>query len=573
MSSRRQGKIVTLSKKKTSKTTESSWLSLLFQVVIALAFLGEIMLVITSRLWYPASDFFSAPTSLLDLLFDPVALFIGEVILVPLAVLLGTASMREQMQIKRRKLLNKVQAQQSVGMEVSVEELSAAQTTIPTFHELLRRNSIISLFFVPLTLLPSFVSVTAVNLLLDAPGKVSQIAVYVVVGVSIYGWVFIVGRGWRIVARIVDQRLQVKHADDPTQEISLALPQPITTPSVRSSLAQPQPIPETVEAMSTKLRSERNAPETSVYRNVFILFLALTGCGVAIGLGFAQAGRNTGASADTIKLLFAIPLGLSELLLVVGGRWMIKLFPKEHWLLFGLRSVAPLRRGEYEAVLAQADRMVEERPNWMTRFTAAAAFAEAGRFEKAEQLLRTSLRNLAEKVSAQDDQSEYYRNSMLMVRGMLIDVLAKAGEIDQAVMEVSKLPSFKKPNPVVERTLAKVHMYRGQIDLAQPHLNIAKQLEARQSPKGYKTALYAWAAALQGDSARADDLITQAFKQVPPQNVAGIAEVQLYAAYVARAERNSMAARDAFRKAIELNPDGAYGRIARRELDRVDKAL
>jgi len=61
-------------------------------------------------------------------------------------------------------------------------------------------------------------------------------------------------------------------------------------------------------------------------------------------------------------------------------------------------------------------------------------------------------------------------------------------------------------------------------------------------------------------------LIAQAHELVKPEDVADLAEVYLYEGHVARAERKPMAARAAFKKAIELNADGLYGLIARREL-------
>jgi|GEM_PF-3105617 len=553
----------------TETREESTWLGLFFSIVMLLAIGDWLMLITNSGLDFQIANLLNGTStnvsvpSFLNPTFANVA---GDFALIVLAVLLGTASMRQRMQIKQRRYLNKIQAQQSVGIATHLQEPSALQTPIPTFGTFLKRNTLISCFLVPLTGLMIFVASTALNFLFDKATSTSPVIVYLVLLVIGFGALYTVAFTWRAVARLVDRHLQPK----PTNYFAA---EPILPVQTNTALAAASPLAQSTSVAETdaQWRSESNTPEAVATCNWVILFVGMMVAGLILGLVAAVVARQLpGVSSNTIQLAFAIPSLLGVLFPFIAGQWLIRLFPKPQWQHIIEQWTPLLQRGKYDVVLAQADRLVQESPNWAIRANAAAVYAEAGQFEKAEQLLHVVLRDLVEKIAAENERSDLYNNTIRTVRVGLINVLVMAGKLDEAEAEFKKLPVLKPVDTTLERALAKLYLYRGQVDRALLHLNAAEQRDhqKRERTTSYTTALSAWGAAAQGDAVRASGLIEKAFKLVAPENVANLAEVYLYQGHVARVECKSMAACDAFQKAIGLNPDGMYGLIAQRELDR-----
>jgi len=443
---------------------------------------------------------YTPPRDLVSLLLDPAALGASEVGLIVLSVVVGTVSMRQQLQIKQRKHLNTIQAQQSLDIDTLSQD-TLTQMPIPTFAVLLKRNTILSLFFVPLAGFVILLGVTVLFFLFDStrrtPGSGLVYLVIPISGVAVYGAVFV----GRTIERFVDRRLQPKpsgyfvaEADVPPSRITTAL-------AASSPLAQSEPIPESAKA--ARQRGERNTPEAISSCNFAILLMGMIIGGVLIGLLAGVIARLSGASKDTIQLAFAVPTVLGFGLPFIGYRWLIKLFPKPQWQRTIDGWTPLLRQGKYGVVLAQAERLMQESPNWSIQILAASAYTEAGQFEKAEQLLRLTLHDLVEKITAENDHSVFYNDMLGKARVVLINVLVLAGKLDEAEADIHKLQPSKEVDATLERTLAKLYLYRGKVDLALPHLNAAEQQDRKKRAKAsaFKTAFSAWGAAAQGDSA------------------------------------------------------------------------
>ncbi|MBZ0288391.1 MAG: hypothetical protein K8I30_12310, partial [Anaerolineae bacterium] len=99
-------------------------------------------------------------------------------------------------------------------------------------------------------------------------------------------------------------------------------------------------------------------------------------------------------------------------------------------------------------------------------------------------------------------------------------------------------------------------------------------LELSRSPndpfESVRKTACAWAFALIGQNNRADVLIEQALETVTLLELSAQANINRQIAYARLAQNNREAAREHFQKAVELDSDGIYGKLARRALDSLE---
>jgi tetratricopeptide (TPR) repeat protein len=103
------------------------------------------------------------------------------------------------------------------------------------------------------------------------------------------------------------------------------------------------------------------------------------------------------------------------------------------------------------------------------------------------------------------------------------------------------------------------------VDLSELALELSFPKDEHASPGEKATCSHALA--LTGRNTRADTLIEQALNSTEPLQASARAEIQRRVGYARRAQGNREAAIEHFQRAVELDPDGIYGKLSRRALD------
>jgi tetratricopeptide (TPR) repeat protein len=235
-----------------------------------------------------------------------------------------------------------------------------------------------------------------------------------------------------------------------------------------------------------------------------------------------------------------------------------------------LTQIEPLvRQARYNEAVAIVENALKELPNRETYVPAVIVYGTMGRFDDAEQHILALRREGSEGIT------EYNKDLKQSILGMSFGLQAHMNlfkdDIDASEADLKRAATLLGKQTFAElNTAAHIHLLRGKATEAMSAIATAEaSYRANKKPtSAYHRALKAWALAMDGQDAAADALMAATIASVPSLDRVDQAEVYLVGGYMARAQRKQAAERRAFEKAIALDPEGACGMVARRELGR-----
>ncbi len=577
---------------------------------------------------------------------------LGVIAMAIVALLSGTQYMRLHALAAKNKAQEKIRIEQAAGLPIAPMDAEAAEKEIPTYRELLRRNGVAAIFYIPLVLI---VGVPAAFIMIGGmastdKGTRQNGVDFLLVLMVAYPAILILG--WRFITRLVDTRLLKRKIDLPLSEeqrlkkeeanhqttlrhklvfyairivggiVGFVLPlvpllflpsitnaeipaiakgvgvaglflvaygvpfllirrfafpalqkryintvkEKAETLKVTATPEENLAIEQVVTQIENQQRIQKNSLESQIQGRLSIIFIGTIMLSLFIGVGVAAAVRSAGASADASKMGFIVVVGIGILLaLFVLPRLYMRYFMATSKLVKAMQQIEEFtRRGEYAQAFPLIEEQLRESPSYEVLMAAAAVYAQAGNNEEGERLTREALRELANTNSEQT--REMRKPFMANAFGLLGEIQNYAGKRDEARQSIEQAHTFGT-NYALENSTARLELIEGNSGKAHSFLDAAVKAyrKDKKQPSPYHHSLRAWAFALQGENTQADTLIQQAFAQAKPEHRADLAELYLIQGYTFRAQRKTLAATQAFERAIDHDPNGASGKIARLE--------
>ncbi len=323
-----------------------------------------------------------------------------------------------------------------------------------------------------------------------------------------------------------------------------------------------------VDAQTRQQRAFTGSTEVRTGNRLIMIMLGFAGVVLVGAIMVASAARSQGMDAKAVENVTALELFIG-LFVILGGTMLLgRLFmPKSKAITLLKGWEENTRRGDYATAIAIVDHAMEALPNWETQIPGATVYAQAGRVDDAERIVRQVLNDTAQ--SSNKASGEMHKQIMGLALWLLGDLYVESGRLDEADETIQRALQLDQKDFKILNTAAKLELHRRHVGTASAYRKkaVAAFGRLRKEPLAYHLGLDAWIAALQGDTVQAEALLSNAFKHVKPDSPINEAEIHIMSGYIARVQKQSMAARSSFRKAIDLDPNGFYGIVGRRELD------
>jgi tetratricopeptide (TPR) repeat protein len=231
-----------------------------------------------------------------------------------------------------------------------------------------------------------------------------------------------------------------------------------------------------------------------------------------------------------------------------------------------------LSEGDYDTALAALEKSIASKPdNMLILWTSGATFVEAGRFERAEELLRQSIRK--------SDQSAIlaaFAYHPLQHLGAALNGQKRYAEAKDAL---DAALNINKNSGYAQLRLAETHLFQNESpELALELLEKAyKNRRAIFSP--YRRVRYieaeiwadrAWAYSLSRQFHAIDTALENAFAKCPTTIAPLYAGILWRAGKTMQIQHNSSKARHYFRQSLAVDPNGAFAIRAHESLQQID---
>ncbi len=302
---------------------------------------------------------------------------------------------------------------------------------------------------------------------------------------------------------------------------------------------------------------------------MFVIFIVLSALSFAFSLGVGQLVRNQGMDSKTIQnfttgALFISFFGSVFIIMPLVLRVLQPVTPLTGLLEAVMKAI---QSTDYEPALARVEQARLIQDNWETQVPAILIYAATGRVDEVERLGRDVLRQLSE--ASSDTEREMNRDLMGNVSGAMAETFFRAERLPDADTVVQNALALQSDNFAVHNTAARIALYQNDIPKGELHLQAAvRAYKAKRQPPSFShRTLQAWLMFIKGDYERGEQLFSDLAKELKPEKVADSAEYYMVRGFAARAVRKPGDARDAFRRAVELDPKGLMGIAGRRALE------
>jgi hypothetical protein len=251
-----------------------------------------------------------------------------------------------------------------------------------------------------------------------------------------------------------------------------------------------------------------------------------------------------------------------------GGINLISRFVKSPIEQEGKQIEAALNRADYETALRLTDATIARVPNFETRLPGALAYLNAGKIDEAELMIRTALVEITQMVSREHGSSFH----PLLAKGLTVlgAIQLSANRLQDAEETLLKALELEPKDPFTIGNYAEAMLAQGKTpDLALKQIKTAQKLQSaqHQPPKVVHLVFEAWAQAQLGNPLQADDLMTQAIEMAKSrEHIPLLAETYYYGGFVARAQGKHTASAASFNKALNTDPHGLIGKLAKKQL-------
>ncbi len=523
------------------------------------------------------------------------------------ALVSGTYLMLYDAHKGQREATARIQHQNATGVNTEAEDQDAANAVIPGYVQMLVRNLMVMVVYLPLVLIGTVIftlSYQSAWVLYDLLGVYNAylVLVFQVLTPFTFGiWLISVVVGWHLSARLIDRltgrqislpvsdkvrkrqeavrlRSYPKAADgspdvpDADNDNLLSLQDPII--EIPASFQAPlrpfdpqkfqnDPLRAHIDDHRLHASTEHILQRSAIKYLVMMIVLAnmsaflLSRIALALGMDEAQA-RQVFDIASIVGTLGAF---------VLLNRVVMRFSPLSKVIQANEAWQETMLRGNYSQGIQMVEQFTEELPNWESKLMRASTYAQANQLEKAELIAL----DLLDEVS--HPETEYQRQvfkKTLLTRafGMLAEIYVMQGRLDMAEEGVMHGLKYNADEFPINNSAAKLHLLRGNAAASQPHIEQAFRDYGKQKKpvSGYNRGLHAWALALQGDTAQADTAMVEAIRMIPPEHVIDLAELYWIGGHIAKAQKKYTAARMSFEKAMKFDPEGVYGAMAEREL-------
>ncbi len=552
-------------------------------------------------------------TVLIDMHFgdnpSPVLLFAVFGMLV-LVVISGTYSSRKTRLETQRLKQEAVRALEATGGKVSDADRVVAETAIPSYRLLLKRNSIVTIFFLPILGVIGLFGTWLFAQLIQAKNKG---VLLVGINVTLFGGLALAQFSWVTIERLVDKQgpplkpalekgfvnglaalvgliifsvplfvfgaLNINNALGAPLLIASLIVWPIFLLAIGSRIQkrfinqgvdqaavaypeQAETIQKEIAEFNASPKGEANSTESRAMGRFIVLavvcFVFIISAGMIVGAGARALGLTGKAPGDWAAFAMFIGIIITVIVFTVTERFFM---PKSLFHKYLPEYERLMKSGDYEALLSLVDNMVAELPNWEMQIPAAAAYMQAGHLEKGEQIIRAVLLTLSE--TASDGQRMSRKTTIATGLALLGEIQEWSGNLEDASVTMQQALQFGN-NYMLSNNLARLALRKGDVETAERHLTeAAGYYRAAKLPLSIThLGLRAWAAALKGGDPT--PLLDEAAARIQPAERTNAAELAIMRAYIARAQR--LPSDLLFREAERFDPKGLYGIVARREL-------